>query len=82
MAWTKHGHHISGSVLSDDDLPIARMRCGGPGLCNACSKEASMYHNLANKKKNINEAVEEGAPGDKLAQNDSISLSTPKDDNA
>ena len=83
MAWTKHGHHISGSVLSDDDLPIARMRCGGPGLCNACSKEASMYHNLANKKKNINDVVEAETPDDnKLAQNDSISLSTSKDDNA
>lgn len=42
-----------------------------------------MYHNLANKKKNINDVVEAETPDDnKLAQNDSISLSTSKDDNA
>lgn len=51
MAWTKHGHHIPGSEMSEDRPPISR--CGGPGLCNACSKEASMYQNSVNKKKNI-----------------------------
>lgn len=51
MAWTKHGHHIPGSEMSEDRPPIAR--CGGPGLCNACSKEASMYQNSVNKKENL-----------------------------
>ena len=83
MAWTRHGHHIPGSELSEHDLPSLRMRCGGPGLCNDCSKEASMYQNSFNKKENINDVVEEDAPDDnKLVQSDPISFSTSKDDNA
>lgn len=37
--YTSHGHHIPGTVLDDNPPPIAR--CGGPGLCDACSKEAA-----------------------------------------
>lgn len=42
MAFTSHGHHISGTVLDDtDDNQRVVARCGGPGLCEACSVEAT-----------------------------------------
>ena len=32
MAWTRHGHHIPGTV-KDDDRPEKVARCGGPRMC-------------------------------------------------
>jgi hypothetical protein len=43
MVYTTHGHHISNSV-EDPDKPEKVVRCGGPGLCAQCSKEAIAYH--------------------------------------
>jgi len=40
--YTSHGHHINGTV-KDSGLhrpPVAR--CGGPGLCSVCSREATL----------------------------------------
>lgn len=39
MASTTHGHHITGTDFEGED-PLGRMRCGGPGLCHQCSREA------------------------------------------
>lgn len=41
MAWTEHGHLVSGTLLDYDDRPKQIARCGGPGFCDACSKEAA-----------------------------------------
>lgn len=38
--YTSHGHHIQGSVV-DTQKPDKIARCGGPGLCETCSVEAS-----------------------------------------
>ena len=38
MAYTSHGHHISGTI-KDDSIPAQVARCGGPGLCSVCSRE-------------------------------------------
>jgi hypothetical protein len=44
MAWTSHGHHISGSTITEH-RPEKVARCGGPGLCRECSREASLWTN-------------------------------------
>lgn len=49
MAFTSHGHHISGTILIDADKPERVARCGGPGLCSECSKEAHRFRFLANE---------------------------------
>lgn len=36
--FTKHGHHIPGTVLGEE-RPEKVIRCGGPGLCKECSEE-------------------------------------------
>jgi len=40
MALTSHGHHIPGTSSDDESYKRVRARCGGPGLCPQCSKEA------------------------------------------
>lgn len=47
MTYTSHGHHIDGTI-KDDNRPLKVARCGGPGLCDICSKEA-MYALQTNK---------------------------------
>lgn len=37
--YTSHGHHIPGTI-KNDDRPAQVTRCGGPGLCQVCMKEA------------------------------------------
>ena len=37
--YTSHGHHIPGTIKNDDS-PAQVARCGGPGLCQVCMKEA------------------------------------------
>lgn len=41
MAYTKHGHHIPGT--SKNNPPSTRARCGGPGMCAECSRQASIH---------------------------------------
>lgn len=41
MAYTTHGHHIRGT--SKDNPPSARAKCGGPGLCQECSRQAAAF---------------------------------------
>lgn len=43
MVYTRHGHHIPGS---DEELfPSSKVyRCGGPGLCAACSNDAGIFN--------------------------------------
>lgn len=43
MTFTAHGHHIPGSPTDDENLEWARARCGGPGVCVPCSREASLF---------------------------------------
>lgn len=40
MVYTSHGHHIKGTILSDEPKPPIVVRCGGPGMCSKCSSEA------------------------------------------
>lgn len=44
MAFTKHGHHIPGTVLGID-RPNAIARCGGPRICKKCREEAAAWFN-------------------------------------
>lgn len=37
--WTRHGHRIEG--VAQVGIPPAVARCGGPGLCAGCSKDAA-----------------------------------------
>lgn len=37
--YTRHGHHITGTSI-EEPIP-AKARCGGPGLCSDCSKDAA-----------------------------------------
>ena len=39
MTYTRHGHHITGTPVSETK-PLMVARCGGPGLCPGCSREA------------------------------------------
>lgn len=39
MTYTSHGHYIEGTV-NTVGRPDTRDRCGGPGLCGRCSREA------------------------------------------
>jgi hypothetical protein len=41
--YTSHGHHIKGTVLMDRPPGLLTHRCGGPGLCRECSKEAALW---------------------------------------
>lgn len=43
MTFTSHGHPIPDS-LPTNVLPLHVARCGGPGLCQTCSKDVSAYH--------------------------------------
>lgn len=40
MTYTSHGHHIEGTPMGDP--PATRARCGGPGMCSSCSREAAL----------------------------------------
>lgn len=42
MSWTRHGHYIPGTHMSDDDRPPI-CRCGGIGLCKACNMDAALH---------------------------------------
>ena len=41
--YTSHGHHIPGTI-NNDDRPAQVARCGGPGLCKVCMKEAQKFY--------------------------------------
>lgn len=36
MAYTRHGHHIKGTVLEDRPIGLLTARCGGPLVCKEC----------------------------------------------
>lgn len=42
MAYTRHGHHIPGSV--DDGVARMKARCGGVRLCSLCKQDAGNWH--------------------------------------
>ena len=42
MSWTRHGHYIPGTTMSDVDRPPI-CRCGGIGLCKACNMDAAFH---------------------------------------
>ena len=39
--WTSHGHEVQGITVAGPGRP-AVARCGGPGLCPECSREAAV----------------------------------------
>jgi hypothetical protein len=41
VTYTSHGHHIAGTITSDEFGQIPRARCGGPILCSVCAKDAN-----------------------------------------
>lgn len=38
--YTSHGHQVSGTVPESMPNALSVARCGGPGLCPECSKQA------------------------------------------
>ena len=46
--YTTHGHHIPGTIQDEPRFrqAAARARCGGPGVCPVCSKEAAAVSSL------------------------------------
>ena len=38
--WTRHGYAITG--VAQHGEPTSRARCGGPGVCNQCSRDAAL----------------------------------------
>lgn len=42
MAWTKHGHHIPGTVEADD-RPALEAKCLGPKMCFICQADVLDY---------------------------------------
>lgn len=49
MSWTRHGHYIPGTTMSDYDRPPI-CRCGGIGLCKACNTDAALHWGRMNNK--------------------------------
>lgn len=41
MAWSTHGYWLGTDPPTKPEPP--RARCGGPGICSVCSKEAAVY---------------------------------------
>lgn len=41
--YTSHGHHIKGTILVDRPIGLLTARCGGPGMCKECSREAALW---------------------------------------
>lgn len=39
MAFTRHGHHIPGTIRDKYEPP--RARCGGPSVCSDCALDVS-----------------------------------------
>jgi hypothetical protein len=71
MAFTAHGHHIFGTVLGDEK-PASMARCGGPGPCPQCSREASMNEEAKEnlkKAESDSEKIEDPHPGQVGAPN-------------
>jgi hypothetical protein len=50
VAFTEHGHQIKGTPVSGIQ-PKQVSRCGGPGFCPACSKQAAGVLRQINKPK-------------------------------
>lgn len=45
MVYTSHGHHISGTILNNQDPNRPQMmRCGGPTRCRECRDESTAYY--------------------------------------
>lgn len=49
MTLTSHGHHIPGTTHDDEQQYPMRHRCGGPDICEACSREATMHWHPTNR---------------------------------
>ena len=65
--FTSHGHPIPGAPYRPDQRPRNVARCGGPGLCPDCSREAGLG-NRKNRMTTIDyqqavEAVQGAIPG-------------------
>jgi hypothetical protein len=41
VTYTSHGHHIPGTITSDEHGQIPRARCGGTVICSVCAKDAN-----------------------------------------
>lgn len=64
MSWTRHGHYIPGTTMSDGDRPPI-CRCGGVGLCKACNMDAALHWGRENNTpptEKITEPIPEQVP--------------------
>lgn len=61
MTYTRHGHHIKGTVLEDRPIGLLTARCGGPGVCKDCSIDttAALMKDVQEIVEKANETVEE-----------------------
>lgn len=41
MTATRHGHHISGTTLNEEEKLLSKARCGGPSICRECYKDVA-----------------------------------------
>ncbi|ASR80127.1 hypothetical protein PQB77_gp68 [Arthrobacter phage Correa] len=41
MTFTSHGHHIPGTVDTDELPGTSRARCGGPNMCAICRRDST-----------------------------------------
>jgi hypothetical protein len=64
--YTSHGHHIEGTPAGKKPEQVAR--CGGPGVCTECSKEASREQNI--QKVLVSDVTE----GDRLSAEDFLEM--------
>jgi hypothetical protein len=56
MAYTTHGHQIPGTPV-EENVPPSVYRCGGPGLCDICSKQVSKFLQEKIENDNVTSAV-------------------------
>jgi len=66
MAYTRHGHHIPGTVALRDDRPVSIARCGGMAMCTICKTEATAYlASIVDTRTARREKMANGAPIEK-----------------
>lgn len=41
MSWTRHGHHIPGTVLGNSERPLV-VHCGGSRICQGCAADTAI----------------------------------------
>jgi hypothetical protein len=59
--WTRHGHPVPGVTLAGSGRPPVA-RCGGPGMCSTCARDAEEIRTAARRADQATSSVREGPP--------------------